>query len=177
MGILWRYNQQRKKNNHVFHKACLTYITNFYDKECINNGKLPINNNIIWTDQCPTQYRCRKNILNIATSSSKTVFPNNSVRVHKFGAKYRFKGSWDAFGKHIKQRIHNSELQYERIPDAFHCYKVLKHKMEDTEREKLMNKKFRDYEETQDVRILNNTTFKCLCTFIGYATENHEEYI
>ena len=36
-----------KKNYHVFHNACLTYLIDSYDKERQNNDKLPIQNNTI----------------------------------------------------------------------------------------------------------------------------------
>ena len=91
-----------KKNDHVFHEACITYICKYYDAERIEEGKERIPVKTVWIDQCPTQYKCRQNFRNVATSSQRI---RDSIRIHKFGAKYRFKGSWDAFSKVIKERI------------------------------------------------------------------------
>ena len=50
-----------KKNDHVFHNACLTYIIKHYDGIRIVAGKQEVPSNIVWTDNCPTQYKCRQN--------------------------------------------------------------------------------------------------------------------
>ena len=55
-----------KKNDHVFHEACLTYIINFYDRQRVSEGKNKIPTNIVWTDQCPTQYKCCQHFQNVA---------------------------------------------------------------------------------------------------------------
>ena len=59
-----------------------------------------------------------KNFWMVASSTKH----NKSVIVHKFAQKYRFKGSWDATGKIVKEAIHNSEFQYERCATVFDCY-------------------------------------------------------
>ena len=43
-----------KKNDHVFHNTCLTYIIRHYDGLRIIAGKQEIPSNIFWTDHCPT---------------------------------------------------------------------------------------------------------------------------
>ena len=48
-----------KKHNHVFHDAFFTYLIDFYDKERQCNKKEPIPNNIVYTENGPTQYKCR----------------------------------------------------------------------------------------------------------------------
>ena len=167
-----------KKNDHIFHESCLNYIINFYDQRRIAKGKNPIPTNIIWTDNCPTQYKCRQNFRNIATSSESMKHKDaitGANRIHKFGAKFRFKGSWDAFGKHIKQQILLQELSYNRCANAWDCYKVLKDKLSRDGKEKT-TQKLLDYEQAGDVRVLDNTTYKTRCTYIGYGTENKEEY-
>ena len=95
MGFLWKYTLQQKKNDHIFHEACVTYVINFYDNERIKKGRNPIPTNIIWIDNCPTQYKCRQNFRNIATSADRidSYIEGGSNRIHKFGSKYRFKGS------------------------------------------------------------------------------------
>ena len=97
----------------------------------------------VWTDQCPTQYRCCQNFRNVAESGKK----RDGVRVHKFGAKYRFKGPWDAFGKHIKQAIGHLELCDDRCSNAFDCYWHLQNEFGKEQVPESMNKLLH-YEET-----------------------------
>ena len=52
-----------KNNDHITHNACQTYLINFYDKKRAEKNLSKIGVNIVWTDQCPTQYRCRQNFL------------------------------------------------------------------------------------------------------------------
>ena len=40
-----------------------------YDEERQINNKLPIPINVMWTDNCPTQYKCRQNFLNVAQAA------------------------------------------------------------------------------------------------------------
>jgi hypothetical protein len=102
-----------KKNDHVFHNACLTYIIRHYDGLRIVAGKQEIPSNIVWTDNCPTQYKCRQHFVNVAKASS--LHNNKTSITHKFAVKYRFKGSWDATGKLVKQQIFINEMKYDRI--------------------------------------------------------------
>ena len=68
--------QRAKKNDHVFHNACMTYIIKYYDKQRQHANKEPIPINIVWSDNCPTQYRCRQNFLQVAIASSKHTHTN-----------------------------------------------------------------------------------------------------
>ena len=168
-----------KKNDHVYHEACLTYINDYYDKIRADKGKDPINTFIVWTDQCPTQYRCRQNFRNIAESSKKRQknLPNTpSVRIHKFGAKFRFKGPWDAFGKLIKQAILRLELRATslRCADALMCYNNIGLEMKEELSEEM--KKLLECEKSGDARVLGNTTFKSRFTHFGFVTEDIDEY-
>jgi len=86
------------------------YIDKYYDSKRVANGKEPIPCVVVWSDQAPTQYRCRQNFRNVAESSKKSMKGRGFVRIHKFGAKYKFKGPWDAFGKHIKDEINRLEF-------------------------------------------------------------------
>ena len=111
-----------KKNDHVFHNACLSYLVKFYDKELEIQNKPPIANKIIHTDNCPTQYKCRQNFLRLASAgeSHPTRF------IHKFPQKFGFKGPWDATGKLIKSTILRNELRLNRCANALDCYYQLK---------------------------------------------------
>ena len=66
------------------------------------NNELLILINVVWTDNYPTEYKCRQNFLNVAQAAKH--HENKTVIIHKFAQKYRFKGSWDATGKNVKER-------------------------------------------------------------------------
>lgn len=76
--------------------------------------------NIVWSDNCLGQYRCQQNFLNVTKAVEN--HGNETIIVHKLAEKYRFKGSWDATGKIVKERIMNNELKYNRCANAMDCY-------------------------------------------------------
>lgn len=162
-----------KKNDHVFHNACQTYIINHYDEERKTDGKDTIPMNIVWTDNCPTQYKCRQHFLKVATASSN--HNSKSTIIHKFAQKFRFKGSWDATGKIVKQRILNNELKYDRCANALDCYQKLSRDLtkdgSDVKAAKLL-----EYELLNDERVTKNTTLTTRHTHIGFATESKDQY-
>ena len=160
-----------KKNDHVFHNACLAHLISFYDSERSAADKQPIPNNIIHTDNCPTQYKCRQNFYHVATFGD-----NHQTRiVHKFAQKYGFKGPWDATGKLIKGKIHNNEMKYHRCANAFDCYIKLQSDLGKDGTE-INNQKWLAWEADGDERILNKTPFKTNRTFVGLGTEYKDEY-
>ena len=172
MGFFGSTLSRGKKNDYVFHEACLTYLCSFYDTQRKKEGKDVTPVNIVWTDQCPSQYKCRQNFWNVATSAEQTP---HSICIHKFGAKYRFKGSWDAFSKVIKEQILNNELIFDCCTNAWDCYgKLGKLLSKDGSEEE--TKQLLEYERQGDVRALRNSTCKTCKTFIGYATEDKQEY-
>jgi hypothetical protein len=100
---------------------------------------------------------------------------NTSKLIHKFGQKFRFKGSWDAVGKIVKMRIENNELKKWRCATAWDCYDLLRRQLtKDGTEEKML--KLELYEATGDMRVLLNTTFTTKKTHIGYATEDKSRY-
>ena len=90
--------------------------------------------------------------------------------IHKFAQKFRFKGSWDATGKHVKEAILKNERKFDRCHNAEACYYKLKRDMnrDGNEEEK---KKWRKWEETKDKRVVEKTTLKTNRTFISLAVE------
>ena len=151
----------------------MTYIIKYCDTLREHQDKDPIPINIVWTDNCPTQYRCRQNFTQVAMASSK--HDHKPMLIHKFAQKYRFKGSWDATGKIVKQRILNNELKHRRCATAFDCYIKLKSDMT----QKPNRKKWVDllkHESNGDMRILKNTVLTTKCTHIGFATEKKQQY-
>lgn len=163
--------QKAKKNDHVFHNACLTHLIKFYDAERERDLKPKILSNIVHTDNCPNQYKCRQNFYHVATSAKA----HQSRIVQKFAEKYCFKGSWDATGKLIKWAILKNEKKFDRCANALDCYYKLKRDLsKDGECES--NKIWLEWEMNGDERILNNTPLRTRRTFIGLGTEYKDEY-
>ena len=46
--------------------------------------------------------------------------------IHKFAQKHKFKGSWEATGKLIKDTILKNELKLDRFATAWDCYLKLR---------------------------------------------------
>ena len=88
----------------MFHNACLTYLIKHYDAIQATEQEQPIPINFVWTKNCPGQYRCRQNVLNVAKAAEN--HGNKTIIVHKLAEKYRFKGCWDATDKLAKERDH-----------------------------------------------------------------------
>ena len=120
-----------KKNDYVTHNANLLHIIEYYDKINEENGNQRLKNNVIHSDQAPTQYKCNKNFIKIATFSREH---NNSRIIHKYAQKYFFKGSWDSFSKTVKDNIMGLETRYERVDEALKCYLLLSPKSQGKQR-------------------------------------------
>ena len=100
---------------------------------------------------------------------------SKTIIVHKFAQKYRFKGSWDATGKIVKERILNNELKNYRCANAWDCYVKLSKDLS-MNGEENKTKKLIKYEEGGDERVLRNTTLTTKRTFVGFATQNITDY-
>ena len=96
--------------------------------------------------------------------------------IHKFAQKYRFKGSWDAVGKVVKERIRNHELNGARCANAWDCYIHLRKSLVDRVTRKKLFEKLDFYEQNGDPRVMQNTTFTTKNTYIGFGTESFSEY-
>jgi len=152
----------------------MKHIISQYDNARQHAPGLPhLDVNIVWTDNCPTQYKCRQNFFNISHFSSNFIRPTRIV--HKFAQKFRFKGSWDAVGKVVKMRIENNELKYVRVADAWDCYRTLRKQLSKDGSEKLILG-LEQHEIDGDERVLKNTTFTTKRTLIGYVTEDVDEF-
>ena len=127
--------------------------------------------NMVWTDNCPTQYKCRQNFWKVASSGTT----NNSVIIHKFAQKFRFKGPWDATGKLVKQAIQNNELRFERCANAWDCYIKMKRDLTRSGQEQ-KQRKLLEYEREQNILLLNNTPFTTKRTRIGFGTEKLDDF-
>ena len=135
------------------------------------NLKPKIEINVVHTDNCPTQFKCRQNFYHVATCG-KT---HQSRVVQKFAEKFCFKGSWDATGKLIKWAILKNEKKFNRCANALDCYYKLKRDLsKDGQCES--NEKWLEWERNGDERILNNRPLRTRRTFIGLGTEYKDEY-
>ena len=110
-------------------------------------------------------------ILQVATACNE----RDGTVVHKFAQKYRFKGSWDATGKLVKQAINHLEMKNERLPDAKTCYFKLREEL-GKDGTKLKMRRLLEYERLNDKKMLKNTTLTSRRTFIGLGVENKDEY-
>ena len=119
----------------------------------------------MWIDNCPTQYKCRQYFLKVATASSN--HSSKSTIVREFAHQFRFKGSWDATGKIMKQQILNDELKYDCCAHVLDCYqKLSRHLTKDGKRVKA--RKLLEYELSNDKRVTKNTTLTTRHTHIGF---------
>jgi hypothetical protein len=161
-----------KKNDYVFHNACLEHIAKHYRDEYEQAGKPPINLIRVWTDNCAGQYKCRHNFWRIATFPSRVA----GIRiVHRFAQKYQFKGVWDAAGKVIKELIRQLELENKRLPSAWKCVEQLTGELEKP-KSKNAKKDWKGLEEKHDAKILEKSPFMVSNRFIGYGTEKKTEF-
>jgi hypothetical protein len=159
-----------KKNDHVFHNACLVDIVDYYRRTFKRDNKPTIDEILLWTDNCAGQYKCNQNFWKIASFSE--VFPGISIK-HRFAQKYHFKGVWDGAGKVIKEFIRRAEISKEiRFDTAFKCFEELRISLKTIKSQP----PWREYERDQDPRILNKTPFKVSRRFFGYGTEDRDVY-
>ena len=128
-----------RKHDHVFHNACLTYLIDFYDKERQCNNKQPIPNNIVYTENCPTQYKRWQKFLKLATYGETM----NTRMIHKFAQKFCFKGPWDVNEKLVKGTILRNGLKMDRCDNAFDCYIKLNQDLTKDGKEKLNQQWFK----------------------------------
>ena len=151
-----------KKNDHVFHNNCLTYLIKHYDEKRVTIGKEKIPLNIFHTDNCAPQYKCRQKFIQIAQSCE--VHCDTTI-VHKFVQKYRFKGSWYAARKVIKEAINCLEMRDDCCVNANDCYLHLTRELtKDGNEEKTL--KLLAYGQNNDKRVLENTTLQTRRTFV-----------
>ena len=156
-----------KKNDHVFHTACIRYIIEYQNKVRAESGKTTIIKTIDWTDCCLTQYKCRQNFLNVSSEINRHA---NTTHEHKFAEKYHYKGSWDRTGKRIKEFLLRMELMNRRCGNAFACYEAcLRWFVNNT------GSTWTQFENNDDQRILekgpmNNNTIR-----FGFVTKTEKE--
>jgi hypothetical protein len=160
-----------KKNDHIFHNACLKEIIETYKRQFQRDGGRVLNQAKIWTDNCAGQYKCNNKFLQITT------FPESVSGVlvlHRFAQKYNFKGVWDTAGKVVKNYMRNSELtegSNNRFATALDCSLKLRRRL------RLNTPTWREFENNLDAQILQKTFFTVMARKFGYATEDMVEWM
>jgi hypothetical protein len=160
-----------KKNDHVFHNACLEEIVRYYQNQRRRTKMDPIEHIRIWTDNCAGQYKCRYNFLKIATFPERV----EGVRVsHRFAQKYDFKGVWDAAGKVFKDFMRKLELKKKhRFATAFDCFEKSRNILKEVKSAKPWDV----YEKDGDPQILEKRPFMVTRRFFGFGTEDKDEAV
>jgi hypothetical protein len=160
-----------KKNDHVFHNACLEDIVRYYQNQRKRTNREPIKHIRIWTDNCAGQYKCRYNFLKVATFPERV---EGVIVSHRFAQKHDFKGVWDAAGKVFKQFMRQLELKNMcRFANAFDCFEKCRHALKTPKSAKPWD----EYEKNSDVRILDKRPFMVNKRFFGYGTEDKDEFV
>ena len=95
---------------------------------------------------------------------------NSLYQVHKFSQKI-----WDATGKLIKAAISKNEMKYDRCANIYGCYLKLTQDLAKNGQGQL-NKKWLEWKEKGDEKILQKIALKENRTFIGLGTEHKDEY-
>jgi hypothetical protein len=158
------------KNDHVFHNAALNHVLKHYTRD--GNLPTPSSRVRVWTDNCPTQYRCRQNFF--ALSKIPNDFELIELAEHCFAQVSSFKGPWDAAGKVVKYYIRKLEAEEkERVEDAFHCYlhadTYFKNNLPD-------GIDWIARENAGCKTLLDKTPYNAVRRMAVYATEKKEEY-
>ena len=158
-----------KKNDHVFHNACLKEIVRYYKRRFKREKKGPIRRVLIWTDNCACQYKCNQNFFQIACFAHEV----DGIQItHRFAQKYMFKGVWDAAGKVIKATIRDLELEKVRFPNGFACYEKLRAHLSKIKTKKPWN----EFEKNGNPKLLLRTPFTVSRRLFGFGTENKDEF-
>jgi hypothetical protein len=160
-----------KKNDHVFHNACLEDIVKHYKSKLKKEKNINLNHVKLWTDNCGPQYKCWQNFCKIASFSERLT---GVAVTHRYVQKYHFKGVWDAAGKVVKWYMQKLELSTRkgkatRFPNAWACFKKLRH---DLGKLFVTRLPWDDLERSNDPKILEKSTFTVTKRFFGYATED-----
>ena len=158
-----------KKTDHAMHNVCLDNTISLYRKEFQKRYNRELKNVIVWTDNAPTQYRCRQNFLKVASVAER----HKGIQItHRLAVVDNFKGVHDAVGKDCAQLIKNLELIGIRSPNAEavfkNCYERLEKSDEHTE--------WKGYEKEKDGRLKNKGRFGMDRRTVWFVVETKEEH-
>lgn len=91
----------------------------FYQEQFRTRLGTELRHIIIWTDNAPTQYRCRQNFLKIGSIEER--HPGVTI-VHRLAVVENFKGYHDSVGKDPAQLVRALELVGIRSPNAYSVF-------------------------------------------------------
>lgn len=166
--------EKGKKNDHAMHSTCLDAIINMYKQkfaELNQQGGEPITlrHVILWTDNCPNQYRCRQTFLDVASVSLR----HSGIKItHRLAVVDQFKGIHDAYGKEPSRMVRELERGGIRSATGEDVFINLHAHIE---RQKSPWKEYECAEDGCDVRILNQERFWLDTRWIWFVTESREE--
>ena len=141
-----------KLNDSVFHNACLDHITEHYKEEFRENDRT-LTDVYLWTDNCFSQYRGRKNLLTITKFYEK-----HKVHLHhSFAEVGQFKGPHDSAGKVMTSEIKKrTGVGDDHAPDAEQAFllgkKFKEHPSKAALFRQLESGPFKDIERLQRVK-------------------------
>ncbi len=156
-----------KKNDWVFHMAMLDHIVNHYT--CKRNK--PFSFIRVWTDNCPTQYKCRQNFLHLALLMKKYKIKYGE---HCFAAIYGFKGIWDGLGKIIKRILERwCKARDFHVFSAYMAHIVTRNHFA----QNLPNNIDWEKEvEKKSIKLKEKTPWQCVNRFSVYVTDDCEDF-
>eukprot|EP00557_Chaetoceros_sp_GSL56_P006393 CAMPEP_0176503534 /NCGR_PEP_ID=MMETSP0200_2-20121128/15416_1 /TAXON_ID=947934 /ORGANISM="Chaetoceros sp., Strain GSL56" /LENGTH=404 /DNA_ID=CAMNT_0017902835 /DNA_START=510 /DNA_END=1721 /DNA_ORIENTATION=- len=109
-----------KQNDWIFHNSVLDYILEYYKSVATH-----VTNIILWSDNCPGQYKCRQNFFQIAQITNK--HPHINSFTHNFAKQFGFKSKNDTIGHWIKSKIRQQERDMDCFaPSALACFDLVR---------------------------------------------------
>ena len=111
---LSKRNEPHGKRYDTEQCTALDAIIRDYEKRFEDRGT-PLRVIIVWSDNAPTQYRCRQNFMKVVSVAER--FPNKQM-IHRLAVVDNFKGNHDAVGKDPSRKIRAMELSGTRTATA-----------------------------------------------------------
>ena len=119
-----------KKTDHAMHNVCLDHLIEMYRASFQQRfGTDVLRHVVVWTDNAPTQYRCRQNFIKVASVEER----HPGVKLtHCLAVVDYFKGSHDAIGKDLARLVKALELMGIRSPNALGVFKNCAERLQKT---------------------------------------------
>ena len=152
------------------HNTCLDKIIEKY-KNIFEKKGHTLKKVIVWSDNCPSQYRCRQNFLQIAMVRERH---DDIELIHRLAVVDNFKGPHDGYGKQPKWYILEQEKVMNRSPTAYKAFVVCKNGLSKETEAMVSWKKF---EMEQDVKLKGKGTYGLDGRYFFYVVETKEQQI
>ena len=161
-------NEDGKKSDWVSHHVMLNTIIEHY----INKEGRQYENLRVWTDNCPTQYKCRQNFFLLAKLALKFEF---RYVEHCFASIYGFKGIWDGLGKIIKRVIFQWEEDHDdHVFTAYASHIVTRnHFALDPWN---LRPNWNHEIEKKSIKLKDKNTMQCINRRTVYITDDEQDY-